>query len=138
MEKKPQRTAQRTAIHEFIKDNKSHPSVKEIYQHVSERLSNISMTTVYNTMELLKKRNLIQELPAVIHGEGRRYDSNPAPHDHLICLSCGKVVDIEVNVDHSLLLTEDQQQGFDIHKIGINVYGQCPGCKNMATKTSFN
>lgn len=135
MQKKPQRTAQRIAIYDFVKDNRSHPSVKEIYQHVSGRLSNISVTTVYNTMDLLKKRGHVMELPITIHGEGRRFDSNISPHDHLICTSCGRVVDIEVDVDHALLLNESQQRGFDVNKISINVFGICPACKQEKKET---
>ena len=137
MEKKPQRTAQRIAIYDYVKDNKSHPSVKDIYQHVSEKLSNISITTVYNTMELLKQRGHVVELPVVIHGEGRRFDSTVTPHDHLICTSCGAVFDMEINIDHSSLLTEKKQQGFDIKGISINVYGVCSQCKDKDSKT-FN
>jgi Fur family transcriptional regulator, peroxide stress response regulator len=129
-EKKPQRTAQRLAILDFLKDNKSHPSVKDIYEHVSEKLSNISMTTVYNTLELLKLQGQVLELPITIHGEGKRFDSNVTPHDHIICTSCNRVVDIELNINHALLLTEKQQCGFDIKKISINVYGLCPECKS--------
>jgi Fur family transcriptional regulator, peroxide stress response regulator len=62
--------------------------------------------------------------------KGRRFDSNPAPHDHLICNICGKIVDTEFNVDHSLLSTEKQQLGFDIKETSITVYGMCPNCKN--------
>jgi Fur family transcriptional regulator, peroxide stress response regulator len=137
MEKKPQRTAQRLAIYDYVKGNKSHPSVKEIYRHVSEKLSNISITTVYNTMDLLKKRGIVLELPVAIHGEGRRFDSTVTPHDHLICTSCGSVFDIEVDVDHSLLLTDKQQQGFDIKEISINVYGVCSQCK-VKESTKYN
>jgi len=135
MQKKPQKTAQRIAIYEFVKDNKTHPSVKEIYQHVSEKLSNISITTVYNTMDLLKKRGHVMELPIAIHGEGRRFDSTVTPHDHLICTSCGRVVDIEVDVNHALLLTETQKQGFDVSKISINAFGVCPECKQEKKET---
>lgn len=135
MPKKPQRTAQRIAILDFVKENKSHPSVKEIYQHVLEKLSTLSMTTVYNTMDFLKEKGQVVELPIAIHGDGRRFDSNVMPHDHLICTSCGRVVDIEVDVDHALLLSEKQQQGFDISKISINVFGFCPECKQKKRET---
>jgi Fe2+ or Zn2+ uptake regulation protein len=137
MEKKPQKTAQRTAILNYLKDNKSHPSIKDIYQHVSKQLSTISLTTVYNTMDLLKKEGVVLELP-VINGDGRRFDSNPIPHDHLICSTCDTVFDIDVDVDHSLLLTEKQQRGFDIGRICINVYGVCSQCKEMDNKLNIN
>jgi Fe2+ or Zn2+ uptake regulation protein len=138
MKKETQKTAQRAAIHEFIKDNKTHPSAREIFEHVSEQLSTISMTTVYNTMELLKRKGFVQEIHAVVDGEGRRYDPNVMPHDHLICETCGKVIDIEVAVDHSLLVPEDQQHGFDINKISINVYGRCSECRNQNRNQSRN
>jgi len=93
------------------------------------------MTTVYNTIDLLKIEGLIQEL-AVRHHEGRRFDSNPAPHDHLICGICGKIVDIKVNIDHSSLLTEKQKKGFDIGEIRIKFYGICSKCQE--TKNMLN
>lgn len=130
MEKHHHKTAQRTAILEYIKDNKSHPSIIDIYEHVLKKLFTISMTTVYNTIDHLKKEGVIQEL-ALRHHEARRFDSNPTPHDHVICHICGKIVDIEVNVDHPLLLTEKQQLGFDIKEICITVYGVCSNCKNV-------
>jgi Fur family peroxide stress response transcriptional regulator len=88
------------------------------------------MTTVYNTIDLLKKDGLIHELP-VRNVEGMRFDSNLTPHDHLICSICGNIVDVEFNLDNMSLLTEKQKNGFDIREIRINVYGVCSNCKNM-------
>jgi Fur family peroxide stress response transcriptional regulator len=138
MEKKPQKTAQRQAIMNYLKDNKSHPSIKDIHQDVSEKLYNISLTTVYNTMDMLKEMGIVMELPVVIHGEGRRFDANPIPHDHLICTTCGAVVDIESNVYHSSLITEEQRQGFDVRALSVNVYGLCPQCKKKNNKHVLN
>jgi Fur family transcriptional regulator, peroxide stress response regulator len=122
------KTAQREAILNYLKDNKSHPSITDIYNHVSKQLSTISMTTVYNTMDLLKKERLVFELP-MIHGEGRRFDSNPVLHDHLICDTCNKIFDIDVDIDHSLLISEEQRRGFDITETCINIYGTCLKCQ---------
>jgi Fur family peroxide stress response transcriptional regulator len=93
------------------------------------------MTTVYNTIDLLKKDGLIHELPAR-NGEGIRFDSNLTPHDHLICSICGTIFDIEIDVDRSLMLTEKQQQGFKINEVSINVYGVCSNCKDMNSKVN--
>lgn len=131
-EKHYHKTAQRTAIMEYLTNNRHHPNAADIYNHVSKKLSTISMTTVYNTIEHLKNEGLIQEI-AVRNHDGRRFDSNVTPHDHLICNVCDKVVDIEVNevnIDHSSLLTEKQKNGFDIGEIHIKFYGVCPDCKN--------
>ncbi len=127
------KTAQRTAILSYLKDNKSHPTVIDIHKEVSKKLSTISIATVYNTMDKLKKKGLVTELP-VHSGDGRRFDSNPHPHDHLICTDCGAVVDIVIGIDHSELLTEEQKRGFDIMGIFTCFYGLCPGCKKMESK----
>ena len=135
MEKHHHKTAQRAAILEYIKDNKHHPNIIDIYKNVTKKLSTISMTTVYNTIDLLKKDGLIQVL-AVRNHEGIRVDSNPNPHDHLICSICGNIV--EVDIDHSLLLTEKQKEGFDIRERSIIFYGVCPNCKNIDSKSNIN
>jgi Fur family peroxide stress response transcriptional regulator len=128
MMKKYHKTAQRAAIIQYLKSNRHHPSITDIYNNVSKKLSTISMTTVYNTVDLLKKDGLISELPSR-SDEGKRYDPNPSPHDHLICSICGTIVDIEIDVDHSSLLNEEQQKGFDIDEVSFNVLGVCPNCK---------
>jgi Fur family transcriptional regulator, peroxide stress response regulator len=137
MKKHYHKTAQRTAILEYLNNNKHHPNVIDIYKNVSKKLSTISMTTVYNTIDLLKKEGLIQEL-AVSNHEGRRFDSNLTPHDHLICNICGTVIDIEINIDLSSLLTEKQKQGFDIGEIRMRFYGVCAHCKNIDNKFTIN
>jgi Fur family transcriptional regulator, peroxide stress response regulator len=133
MMKKYHKTAQRAAIMQYLKNNRHHPNITDIYNNVSKKLSTISMTTVYNTVDLLKKDGLINELPAR-NDEGRRYDPNPNPHDHLICSICGTIVDIEIDVDHSSLLNEEQQKGFDIDEVSFNVLGVCPNCKKKDGK----
>ena len=53
------------------------------------------------------------------------------PHNHLICSICGNIVNIEMDVDKSLISTEKLlQQGFDINVIYMDFYGVCPKCKN--------
>jgi Fur family peroxide stress response transcriptional regulator len=135
MMKKYHKTAQRAAIMNYLKNNKHHPNIIDIYKNVSKKLSTISMTTVYNTIDLLKKDGLIHELP-VRNVEGMRFDSNLTPHDHLICSICGTIFDIEIDVDRSLMLTEKQQQGFKINEVSINVYGVCSNCKDMNSKVN--
>ena len=132
MKKHHHNTATHAAIVEYFKNNKHHPNILDIYKNVSKKLSTISMTTVYNTIDLLKKDGLIHEL-AVRHQEGIRFGSNLTPHDHLICSICGNIVDVEIDVDHSLLLTEKQKNNFDIREIHIEFYGVCPNCKNNET-----
>jgi len=134
MKKNHHKTAQRVAILKYLNSNKHHPNIIDIYNNVSKKISTISKTTVYNTIDLLIKEGLIHEV-AVRNHEGRRFESNRAPHDHLICNICVSVVDVKVDVDQSSLLTEKLQQGFEINEIYIDFYGVCRNCKNMDSKS---
>ncbi len=133
MKKNYHNTAQRAAILEYLKNNKHHPNATDIYNNVSKKLSTISVTTIYNTIDVLKKEGLIQELAVRNHG-GKRFDYNIVPHDHLICNVCGKIIDVEVNIDHPLMLDEKQKNGFDVRETRIKFYGICPDCKEMDDK----
>jgi Fe2+ or Zn2+ uptake regulation protein len=121
--------AQHTAILEYLKHKRHHPNIADRYKNVSIKLSTLSMTTVYNTMDFLKKDGLAHELP-LRNVEGMIFDSNLISRNHLICIICGKIVDVEDDVDHSLLLNEIPKDGFAIRKISIEFYGMCPNCKN--------
>ena len=132
MSRRTYKTAQRTAVLNYLKDNKSHPSIMDIYENVLKKMPTISIVTVYNTMDLLKKEGLVFELP-MLHGEGRRFDANPMLHDHMICKSCDMIFDIDTHVDRSLLISDKQRRGFDISEICINVYGTCPTCQKGRT-----
>ncbi len=56
-------------------------------------------------------------------------------HNHLICSICGNIVNIEMDVDKSLIPTPKLQQGFEIGEIYIDFYGVCPKCKNIDSKS---
>jgi len=128
MDKKPQRTAQRAAIINYLNSGKPHPTVKDIYEHVSKKLTNISLTTIYNTLEMLKKQGLITELPDTTQSRGRRFSSDLSIHDHLICDYCGSVADVGSGIDHSLL-AEAKFDDFHVKTVCVNYFGICPECK---------
>ena len=105
----------------------------DIYNAVSKKISNVSLTTIYNTMKLLKEEGMIRELPAVA-GQGVRFDTNLNPHHHIICNDCGMLVDVDLKDIHQhMLLSQEQRKGFDVQKISIKIYGICPQCRNTET-----
>ncbi len=118
-------TPQRLAILEYLEDNKEHPSAEDIYRAIITKFPTISLATVYNTLEALKKRGNINEL--TIDPEKRHFDPNVEPHHHLICVKCKKIVDIDIKFE--IELTDDKQHGFEIIGNHIEFYGICPECK---------
>lgn len=118
-------TPQRVAIMEYLEGNTNHPSAAEVFKAVSRRFSTMSFATVYNTLQTLKDKGYLLELS--IDSEKKRFDANPAPHHHLICVSCKKIVDVTRTFD--LSLPEDERYQFQLIGNHVDFYGICPKCK---------
>ncbi|MDA8432612.1 MAG: transcriptional repressor [Nitrospiraceae bacterium] len=125
-------TPQRLAILGFLEGNTSHPSAEEIDSALSEKFPTMSLATVYNTLETLRQRGLVRELS--IDPDKKRFDPNVSPHNHLICMECRRVVDVQENFPLSLGLQD--KAGFDIIGHHVEFYGICPECRRAAAHTT--
>ncbi|MDD6363388.1 MAG: transcriptional repressor [Lachnospiraceae bacterium] len=84
---------QRTAIWDYIKDRKDHPTADMVYEGVRKDYPKISLGTVYRNLMLMKD---IGKIRTVEVGDGAiHFDPNVSEHDHFICSCCGKVIDID-------------------------------------------
>jgi Fur family transcriptional regulator, peroxide stress response regulator len=117
-------TPQRLAILDYLKDNIEHPSAETIFKAIKEKFPTMSFATVYNTLSTLSKTSKLREL--TIDPEKRRFDPNLEPHHHLICIKCGKIVDVKV--DYGLKLPYAVKKGFEIVGNHIEFYGICQDC----------
>ena len=127
-------TPQRMMILRLLKKDTSHPNAEDVFHKVRVEYPNVSLKTVYNTLDLLHENHIIQEL--VIEPRIKRYCPNPAPHHHLFCTSCKKVVDvfqdIPVNVE------KKQFKGFRIDNNQITFRGVCPDCQVDHSQTKHS
>jgi len=121
-------TPQRMLVIETLHNADGHISVEEIYEHLHRRYPYANISTVYRNLELLKKLNLVTETN---FGEGRvRYHiTDKGRHHHLVCHSCGKIIDLEELLLHPLKDTLLQEYGFDADLRHLAISGECSGCR---------
>ena len=121
------RSKQSEAILEVLRNTKEHPSADTIYSEVRKTIPNISLGTVYRNLSKLTDDKIIQRLDVGLSTE--RFDGNVAPHYHVICACCGKVMDIES--DPPEYLNEWASDRFDGEIFGHSLvfFGKCPNCK---------
>ena len=121
-------TPQRMLVIETLHNADGHISAEEIYKHLHRRYPYANISTVYRNLELLKKLNLVTETN---FGEGRvRYHiTDKGHHHHLVCHSCGKIIDLEELVLHPLKNTLLQEYGFDADLRHLAISGECSGCR---------
>ena len=96
-------TPQRQAILAYLMCSDEHPSITMIHQYLQKQDIKVSLATVYNTLELLAKSDLVSEVALDSAGHVR-YDYFAKPHYHLICLECGKIEDIFDDTTRSLIV----------------------------------
>ena len=117
-------TRQRQAVLDELNRGQDHSDVEEIYFSMKERGLNISRATVYRTLELLVKYNLVRRLYL---GEGKyRFENRKGKHhDHIICLDCNKIM--EFMNDRIEMLQEEiaEEYGFILTKHVFQLYGNC-------------
>ncbi|MCX8171066.1 MAG: transcriptional repressor [Candidatus Bathyarchaeota archaeon] len=129
-------TPQRIAICKYVLQDTTHPSAKIVYQRVRKEYPTISLATVYQTLKVLKELNLIQELP--FSKRETRFDPNVNPHINMVCLKCGKIVDINFPEADSLLKQISESTRFRITGQRIDIYGFCEVCGQFSISIAKN
>jgi Fur family peroxide stress response transcriptional regulator len=119
-------TPQRLEIIKLLSHDRSHPGAKDILEKVRQKAPKISMSTVYYTLDMLKKEGLIRELE--FYDRNNRYDITVSDHINLICKRCGKIEDFTEAVPFSSEMIE-AQTGFRPVGMRFEYYGYCKNCR---------
>jgi len=119
-------TPQRLEIIKLLSHDRSHPGAMDILEKVRRKAAKISVSTVYYTLDMLKKEGLIQELE--FYDQDNRYDVNVLNHVNLICRRCGKIEDFTEAVPFSYEKIE-AQTGFRPVGMRFEYYGYCRKCQ---------
>jgi Fe2+ or Zn2+ uptake regulation protein len=118
-------TPQRRAIVEFLHLATNHPTADEVLKAVNEKFPMTSRATVYNTLNWLKGKHLIKE---VFESGTVRFDPNTSKHHHFICHRCGKVEDVEGELNANIQL-ESLAGGQTVEDLEVTFRGLCPECQ---------
>jgi Fe2+ or Zn2+ uptake regulation protein len=119
-------TPQRLVIHRMLREQNRHVAADEVLDAVEERLPNVSLPTVYSTLELLEELGLVRRVGSVA---GRvLYDSRLDEHHHVVCERCGRVEDIDAPLDAAPAIAAAGRAGFADLSAGLVVSGVCRDC----------
>ena len=125
-------TPQRRAVIRTIASSQDHLTPAEIYERVHQDYPNIGLVTIYRTLDMLAKLELICELHT--GGSCHSYTiSAPEHHHHLICSNCGKVVDFTGYNLSELEQRLSLETGFEIEGHLLEFVGLCQACRKEAT-----
>ena len=121
-------TPQRIMILEAIEHSDHHISAEEIHAQIVARYPNVNISTVYRTLELLKRLGLVTETDL---GEGRvRYHpAEKGHHHHLVCRECGAVIDLDESLLAPLRSALLKEYNFKADLRHLAILGRCLRCR---------
>lgn len=118
-------TRQRAAIAEVFFDSGAHLSLTDLLNLAKERQPSVGYATVYRTMKILAESGLATEHK---FAEGNvRYEPSVEGehHDHLICVTCGRIVEYEDDEIERLQEELARRHGFRVVAHRHEIYAEC-------------
>lgn len=122
-------TPQRKAICQTLADSEEHPSAQMIFDQLRPEFDNLSLATVYNTLEALTQLGVVNILGEIGADTAVRYDADTGPHVNLACVRCHRIIDIPSKHVSDLDAEVEQTSGYALLGARVLYYGLCPDCQ---------
>lgn len=108
--------------------NSKHLSAEEIYDRIKKE-EDIGIATVYRALKLFKACNICRELRFNQNVSRYEIKYGKKHHDHLICINCGKFIEV-MNKDIEELQDKiAEKNNFIIKSHKMELYGLCDECQ---------
>jgi Fe2+ or Zn2+ uptake regulation protein len=119
-------TAQRLAVLRAV-SAQPHCTAHEVAEVVRAEIGVISRQAVYDALGILAEVGLIRRIQPA--GSAARYEDRVGDnHHHLVCRSCGRMVDVDCAVGATPCLTAADDSGYEIDEAEVVYWGRCPEC----------
>ncbi len=109
-------------------DGSPHADTESLIDSVRRHSGPVSHQAVYDVLRTLTQVGLVRRF----HPEGSvaRYETRAGDnHHHLVCRSCGAIVDVDCAVGAAPCLTASDDSGYEIDLAEVIYWGRCPDCR---------
>ena len=118
-------TPQRLEITNALYTN-GHISIENLYNVMLKKFNSISLATIYKNINLMLEASFIQEVK--IPNEKSVYELTKETHSHIVCDTCGDIMDIELNLE-SVMAKAAQSSQYKVTKSDLILSGTCKNCQ---------
>lgn len=116
----------RISVLKYMLNNRTHPTAEMIYNELVDEIPTLSKTTVYNSLNLFEQKHIVS--PLNVEPDTLRYDINTKPHIHFICVECGEIYDIDLDIK-DYIKGLDELADYNIERCDIVLHGVCKKCQ---------
>jgi Fur family transcriptional regulator, ferric uptake regulator len=103
-----------------------HLSAEDVYELLTKRGENISLSTIYRTLKLMSRMGILRELElAEVH---KHYELNTTSlhhHHHMVCAQCNMTVEFENNSILKQALKQVEKSGLELIDCQLTIYTIC-------------
>lgn len=127
-------TSQRVAVLDSFLQIEDHVSVEDIHNILSRNRQKVGYATVHRTMKLIARcglARLVRFDDGILRFEHRYKHKH---HHHLVCTSCGQVIEFNSEKIDSVEKAILKKYGFTMHSHQYKVFGLCKGCRKKSNK----
>jgi Fe2+ or Zn2+ uptake regulation protein len=126
-------TRPRVAVLSAVHDH-PHADTDSLIDAVRQDFGEVSHQAVYDVLRALTAAGLVRRVQPT--GSLARYEARVADnHHHIVCRSCGAIVDVDCAVGRAPCLTAADDAGYEIDEAEVIYWGRCPECA-AATSTA--
>jgi Fur family ferric uptake transcriptional regulator len=119
-------TAQRLAVLRAV-SSRPHGTADDIDKIVRAEIGAISRQAVYDALGILTDKGVLRRIQPA--GSPARYEDRVGDnHHHLICRTCGRMVDVDCAVGYTPCLTAADDSSYEIDEAEVIYWGRCPEC----------
>ena len=122
-------THQRTAIYGMLASTERHPTPEEVFSEIRAHIPSISLATVYKVLDQFCQHGFVRKVST--ETQVARYDANLSHHHHLLCSSCGTILDVKKEGAVGGL-SISAETGFRVSHYDVIFHGQCAACLKTA------
>ena len=127
-------TAQRLAVLRAVA-GQPHITADAVADVVRTEIGAISLQSVYDALGLLVSEGLLRRIQP--SGSPARFEDRVGDnHHHLICRTCGRVVDVDCATGAAPCLTAIDDSGYEIDEAEVAYWGRCPDCLEQSRSAS--
>jgi Fur family ferric uptake transcriptional regulator len=111
-----------------------HVTAEELLRAVRDRDARIGAATVYRTLRVFQESGIVVERR--FEGGATRFELVGEHHDHLICTSCGTIVEFEDDAIEREQARVATLHGFELRSHRHELYGLCVACRKAQRKAA--
>jgi Fe2+ or Zn2+ uptake regulation protein len=116
----------RDLILDIVRRTNQHPSADDVFMLARASVPSISLATVYRNLRRLVSEGHLRER---MFGGVSRFDGHLEEHAHMVCTSCGAIVDVAADGAALVRQLDAPAPSWELMQVDVELKGRCPACR---------